>query len=155
MLFGPARFILFDRIEVPLFKEAKDDIKYKYYSKMYNYIDRLQLNKFEDVYSIGDAYDLEATLYAFNDILKYFEKREQYERCSVIKKVLDIIDEGHLHVGHAGAKSGGHFKLFIVSDHFINMTVIERHKLIYKTLANLMQTEIHALSIEAKNPSEL
>ncbi len=70
-------------------------------------------------------------------------------------KVLDIIDEGHLHVGHAGAKSGGHFKLFIVSDHFINMTVIERHKLIYKTLANLMQTEIHALSIEAKNPSEL
>mgnify|MGYP001224874146 FL=1 len=70
-------------------------------------------------------------------------------------KVLDIIDEGHLHVGHAGAKSGGHFKLFIVSDHFINMTVIERHKLIYKTLDNLMQTEIHALSIEAKNPSEL
>ena len=48
-------------------------------------------------------------------------------------KVLDIIDEGHLHVGHAGAKSGA-FKLFIVSDHFINMTVIERHKLIYKTL---------------------
>ena len=83
---------MYERHYKEAFKEAKDDIKYKYYSKMYNYIDRLKLNKFEDVYSIGDAYDLEATLYAFNDILKYFEKREQYERCSVIKNVLDIIE---------------------------------------------------------------
>ena len=27
---------------------------------------------------------------------------------------IEIEDEGHLHVGHAGAKSGGHFKLYIV-----------------------------------------
>ena len=50
-----------------------------------------------------------------------------------------IEDEGHLHVGHAGAKSGGHFKLFIV----------------YKTLDALLKTEIHALSIKAKTPDEL
>ena len=31
---------------------------------------------------------------------------------------INIEDEGHLHVGHAGAKSGGHFKLYIVSDSF-------------------------------------
>ena len=68
---------------------------------------------------------------------------------------IDIEDEGHLHVGHAGAKSGGHFKLYIVSKFFDNMSVINRHKLIYKTLDKLMKTEIHALSITAKSPNEL
>ena len=68
---------------------------------------------------------------------------------------VEIEDEGHLHVGHAGAKSGGHFKLFIVSQSFNNMTQINRHKLIYKTLSKLLKTEIHALSINAKSPEEL
>ena len=68
---------------------------------------------------------------------------------------IKIEDEGHLHVGHAGAKSGGHFKLYVVSECFKGMTHINRHKLIYKTLSDLMKTEIHALSIMAKAPSEL
>ncbi len=68
---------------------------------------------------------------------------------------IDIIDEGHLHVGHAGAKSGGHFKLYIVSDHFKDQSMIERHKLIYKNLDDLMKTEVHALSIKAVSPEEL
>ena len=70
-------------------------------------------------------------------------------------KNIEIEDEGHLHVGHAGAKSGGHFKLFIVSESFNGLSQINRHKLIYKTLGELMKTEIHALSISAKTPSEL
>lgn len=85
------------------------------------------------------------------------------ERIKLIKSGLnklnpitvEIEDEGHLHVGHAGAKSGGHFKLFIVSESFIGLTQINRHKLIYKTLDELMKTEIHALSISAKTPLEL
>ena len=60
------------------------------------------------------------------------------ERIKMIKQDLssleplkiNIEDEGHLHVGHAGAKSGGHFKLYIVSKLFDNMSVINRHKLI-------------------------
>ena len=66
-----------------------------------------------------------------------------------------IEDEGHLHVGHAGAKSGGHFKLYIVSRYFNDLSQINRHKLVYKTLGQLMKTEIHALSINAKSPNEL
>ena len=85
------------------------------------------------------------------------------ERIRMIKRDLSslepskisIEDEGHLHVGHAGAKSGGHFKLYIVSKSFDNMSIINRHKLIYKTLDKLMKTEIHALSITAKSPNEL
>ena len=70
-------------------------------------------------------------------------------------KNIEIEDEGHLHVGHAGAKSGGNFKLSIVSESFNGLSQINRHKLIYKTLDELMKTEIHALSINAKTPSEL
>jgi BolA protein len=85
------------------------------------------------------------------------------ERIELIKEGLknlnptkiEIEDEGHLHVGHAGAKSGGHFKLFIVSESFNDLSQIDRHKLIYNTLNELMKTEIHALSISAKTPSEL
>jgi BolA protein len=85
------------------------------------------------------------------------------ERITMIKEGLAILkplemeieDEGHLHVGHAGAKSGGHFKLSIVSESFNGLSQINRHKLIYKTLDELMKTEIHALSISAKTPSEL
>ena len=68
---------------------------------------------------------------------------------------IDIADEGHLHVGHAGAKSGGHFKLYIVSEHFKGKSMVDRHKLIYQNLDELMKTEVHALSIKAVSPEEL
>ena len=68
---------------------------------------------------------------------------------------IDIVDEGHLHVGHAGAKSGGHFKLYIVSNHFKGQSMVNRHKLIYQNLDELMKTEVHALSIKAVSPEEL
>jgi BolA protein len=68
---------------------------------------------------------------------------------------IDIVDEGHLHVGHAGAKSGGHFKLYIVSEHFKGQSMVNRHKLIYQNLDELMKTEVHALSIKYVIPVEL
>ena len=85
------------------------------------------------------------------------------ERIRMIKEELAVLnplkieieDEGHLHVGHAGAKSGGHFKLYIVSQSFNSMSQINRHKLIYKTLSELLKTDIHALAINAKSPEEL
>tara|TARA_B100001123_G_C14904403_1_gene865178 strand:- start:310 stop:576 length:267 start_codon:yes stop_codon:yes gene_type:complete len=85
------------------------------------------------------------------------------KRINLIKKSLeflnpvkiDIKDQGHLHVGHAGAKSGGHFDLLIVSQEFEGKTHVERHKIIYQALDILMKTEIHALSIKALSPSEV
>ena len=53
---------------------------------------------------------------------------------------IDIEDEGHLHIGHAGAKSGGHFKIKIISDIFKDKSIIERHRVIYKCLNDLMNT---------------
>lgn len=68
---------------------------------------------------------------------------------------IEIIDESHLHAGHAGAASGaGHFNVSIVSSSFNDKSLIERHRLVYSAVDDMMKTEIHALSIDAKTPSE-
>ena len=69
---------------------------------------------------------------------------------------LDIIDESHLHAGHAGARSGGgHFAVTIVSAAFAGHNLLARHRLVYDALGDAMQTDIHALSIKAYTPEEL
>lgn len=63
---------------------------------------------------------------------------------------LTVKDESHLHVGHAGARDGrGHFRVTIVAAAFADLTPIACHRAIYSALGELMQTDIHALSIDA------
>ncbi len=65
-------------------------------------------------------------------------------------------DESAQHAGHAGAASGGgHFRLTLVSPQFRNLTTLARHRLVYAAMGELMQREIHALSITALTPEEL
>jgi BolA protein len=71
-------------------------------------------------------------------------------------ELLEIDDESHLHAGHAGARDGrGHFRVIVVSPAFAGQTRIQRHQLVYTALGALMQTDIHALSIEALAPGEI
>ena len=68
---------------------------------------------------------------------------------------LEIEDESHKHIGHAGARQGGgHFRVSIVSDSFTGKGSLERHRMVYASLSNAMQREIHALSIKAFTPEE-
>jgi BolA protein len=69
---------------------------------------------------------------------------------------LDITDDSASHAGHAGAKSGGgHFFLTIVSEQFVGKLTLARHRMIYDALGDMMQREIHALSIKAYTAAEL
>lgn len=69
---------------------------------------------------------------------------------------VDVIDESHMHAGHAGAKTGmGHFNVTIIADAFSGKSLIERHRQIYAALGDMMQTDIHALSIKAYTTNEL
>lgn len=69
---------------------------------------------------------------------------------------LDIIDESHLHAGHPGARSGGgHFVATIVSSEFAGKNMLARHRMVYDALGEMMNTEIHALSIKALTPEEV
>jgi BolA protein len=68
---------------------------------------------------------------------------------------LEIIDESAKHAGHAGAASGGgHYIVTIVSPVFENKTLIQRHRLVYDAVGDMMHSEIHALSIQAKTPEK-
>ena len=68
---------------------------------------------------------------------------------------LAISDDSHRHAGHAGARSGqGHFSVDIVSAAFAGKAPLARHRLVYAALDDLMQADIHALSIRARTPDE-
>ncbi len=68
---------------------------------------------------------------------------------------LEVVDDSHLHAGHAGARDGrGHFTVNIVSERFTGVPVVRRHRLVYEAVGDMMTTDIHALSIKALAPGE-
>lgn len=88
-----------------------------------------------------------------NQVIKLM--REKLEE-SLAPDQMNIIDESHLHEGHPGAieSGGGHYNLDITSEAFAGKTTLERHKMIYLALGEIMGTGIHALSIKAKTAEE-
>ncbi|MFZ1624063.1 MAG: BolA family protein [Gammaproteobacteria bacterium] len=61
----------------------------------------------------------------------------------------EVIDEGHLHIGHEGARGGrGHYRIRIASPRFHGLSRIAQHRLVYDALAGLMADEIHAVCVE-------
>lgn len=67
---------------------------------------------------------------------------------------LEIIDDSARHAGHAGARSGGHFRVTLVAEAFRGRSPLERHRLVYEAVAPLMQSGVHALNIVARTPDE-
>jgi BolA protein len=69
---------------------------------------------------------------------------------------LDIEDESSRHAGHAGARDGrGHFRVRIVAAAFAGQPLLARHRRVYAALGELMQTDIHALALDARAPGEI
>lgn len=70
-------------------------------------------------------------------------------------EALEVVDDSHRHVGHAGARGGqGHFSVEIVSAAFAGLGPLARHRAVYAALGSMMQTDIHALAIRARTPDE-
>ena len=68
---------------------------------------------------------------------------------------LNVRDDSHKHVGHAGAQDGrGHFHVRIVSAAFAGLAPLARHRAVYAALESMMTTDIHALAIDASAPQE-
>ncbi|MDP9108236.1 MAG: BolA family transcriptional regulator [Pseudomonadota bacterium] len=67
-----------------------------------------------------------------------------------------LVDESAAHAGHAGAASGGsHFRLHLVSAQFEGLSRVQRHRLVYDCLRDMMLTDIHALALVTEAPSEV
>ena len=69
---------------------------------------------------------------------------------------LKVVDESHLHAGHAGSREGGqtHYRVYIVSNAFEGKSRVERHRMVNAALAGAFERGLHALAIQAKAPGE-
>lgn len=68
---------------------------------------------------------------------------------------LRIEDESAAHAGHAGAQGGaGHYRVYLVSDRFVGLSRVARHRLVYDALRDLIPGEIHALAMTLLTPAE-
>ena len=68
---------------------------------------------------------------------------------------LEVINESHLHAGHAGAGEGSHFRVKIVAAQLAGLSRVARHRLVYDALCNVIPQGVHALAIEARCPAEV
>ena len=71
-------------------------------------------------------------------------------------ETLGVEDESYMHKGHEGARDGrSHFRVLIIAEAFEGKNLIDRHRLIYAALDEMMRIDIHALAIDAWAPDEL
>jgi len=70
---------------------VKDNIKYKYFTKIYKYLSRLTLESLDKKYGIGTDYELDRSINALNELLIYFEEKEEYKKCALIFQYLDLL----------------------------------------------------------------
>ena len=67
---------------------------------------------------------------------------------------IEVVEESALHVGHAGATGGGHFRALVVSDRFQGQDLLTRQRMVYAALGDAMKSEIHALALRTLTPEE-
>lgn len=80
---------------------------------------------------------------------------ERRLRAAFAPPLLRVADDSRHHAGHAGARDGrGHFDVVIESQAFAGQGLLARHRMVYAALGELMQSDIHALAIQARAPGE-
>ncbi|WP_162918876.1 BolA family protein [Taklimakanibacter deserti] len=69
-------------------------------------------------------------------------------------QTLDVVDESHLHAGHAGSHPNGesHFRVKIVSDAFTGKNRVDTHRMVNDALKEELKSRVHALAIQASAP---
>lgn len=92
---GLENYQLIDTMYLRSYKEeyskVRDSVKLKYYNGLYGYLIRLDSTKFSTIYSIGDAFDSQEVLYGLTTLLLFYEDLEEYEKCAVIKRYIDLV----------------------------------------------------------------
>ena len=92
---GVENFYLMDKLYTlrheKEYGRVRDNIKYKYFVKVFNYLQRIAIDEVSNMYSIGSDFDIDRSLEALNELLFYFEYIEEYEKCAKIKQFTDLL----------------------------------------------------------------
>ena len=75
-------------------------------------------------------------------------------RAALAPTRIEVLDDSHLHAGHAGAREGRHYTVRLTSARFAALSRVARHRLVYDSLGPLAEQGVHALAIVAKAPDE-
>lgn len=80
------------------YDKVRSNVKYKYFTKLFGYLERLDLEDIKAAkFVIGESYDLSTLVHNLDLLRKYFEEYELYERCLVIKNTIDSILSTTIH----------------------------------------------------------
>ena len=92
---GVENFNLIDKMYLLKHKsdyaKIRPSVKYKYYSKLVTYLTRINIEEAQNAYTIGEDFDTERCLHSLNEMLEYFQDIEEYERCAIIFKYIDLL----------------------------------------------------------------
>ena len=75
-------------------------------------------------------------------------------RAALAPSAIEVLDDSHLHAGHAGAREGRHYTVRLTSARFTGLQRVARHRLVYDALGPLAAQGVHALAIVALAPDE-
>ena len=92
--------ILYLRNYKEQFERVENSIKDKYYNKLYGYLQRIDIDSADGVYAIGDSYERNSAQRALQTLLDHYEDKEQYERCSIVVKYIQmlLLEEAKLYI---------------------------------------------------------
>jgi len=92
--------ILYLRNYKEQFERVEHSIKDKYYNKLYGYLQRIDIDSADGVYAIGDSYERNSAQRALQTLLDHYEDKEQYERCSIVVKYIQmlLLEEAKLYI---------------------------------------------------------
>lgn len=73
------------------YSRVRDEVKFKYFTRLYTYLDRVSVKEFDKAYTIGNDFEIDRALNIFIDLLYYFQDIEHYEKCIEIKRFIDLL----------------------------------------------------------------
>ena len=84
------------------------------------------------------------------------ERIEAAVRQALSPEAVEVIDESHLHAGHAGARPDGetHYRVRVVAAAFEGLSRVQRQRLINEAVKAEFDSGLHALALETRSPAE-
>ena len=88
--------ILYTRKKGEEYAEVRDKVQLQYFVKLCKYLDRLDFNKFETVYTIGESFDKDEVDDRLSQMMDVFIENEYYEQCATVKRFLDMLSHEYI-----------------------------------------------------------